>query len=177
MTLRCRFFPISPFSVRPANAKRCEIQGLSKCDPETSSVGPNNPAMLPGTAEQQFKSIRQLGLSRDLKACAARGIVYNSAINDGMFRANDQFRRIGIPACRPHTCEPSRMHQCLLGPKIQQTGSQNILNASLSFIVIVIENAHCLLSCGTRQKQTVGSRKLPRWERDKQSRRSPRTDR
>src|SRR5438105_1206352 len=73
--------------------------GFLECDPQTSSGAPNNTATLPGAAEQQLKSIWQPGLSRYLEACPAGGIVYNSAINDGSFRVNDQFGRVGISAC------------------------------------------------------------------------------
>jgi hypothetical protein len=79
-------------------------------DPQTSSGAPNHTATLPGAAEHQLKSIWQLGLPRYLEACSARGIVYNSAINDGSFRVNDQFGH-GISRRRPNTCEPSRIHR------------------------------------------------------------------
>jgi hypothetical protein len=67
---------------------------LLKCDPETPSGAPNDAAAFPGTAKHQFKSIGQLGLSGNLEACSTRGIIYNPAINDGIFRANDQFGQI-----------------------------------------------------------------------------------
>ena len=88
--------------------------GPLKYDPETSSGVPNNTATLLGAAKQQFKSIGQLDLPPNLKACPSGGIVYDSAINDGIFRANDQFGHIGSSACRPYTYEPSRMLHPLL---------------------------------------------------------------
>ena len=79
-------------------------------DPQTSSGAPNNTAALPGAAEQQLKSIWQLGLPRYLEACSAGGVVYNSAINNRSFRINNQFGH-GISLRRPYTCEPSRIHR------------------------------------------------------------------
>jgi len=60
-------------------------------------------------AEHQFKSIGQLGLRVYLKACTARGVVNNSAINNGSFRTNDEFG-LRTPACRPNASKPSRIH-------------------------------------------------------------------
>jgi hypothetical protein len=93
--------------MRSAAGKRT---GFLEHDPQTSSGAPNHTATLPGAAEQQLKSIWQLGLPRYLEACSAGGIVYNSAINDGSFRVNDQFGH-GISRRRPNTCEPSRIHR------------------------------------------------------------------
>lgn len=107
-----------------------------KCDSEAPSGAPDNPATFPGTAEQQFKSIGKFGLPPDLKAGPARRIIYNSAINNRGFGANDHFGRIGNSACRPHTCEPSRIHRRSSTTEPQWILSQTILNASLSFIVI-----------------------------------------
>jgi hypothetical protein len=84
--------------------------GFLEYDPQTSSGAPNHTATLPGAAEHQLKSIWQLGLPRYLEACSARGIIYNSAINDGSFRVNDQFGH-GISRRGPNTCEPSRIHR------------------------------------------------------------------
>jgi hypothetical protein len=93
--------------VRSAVGKRT---GFLEHDPQTSSGAPNHTATLLGAAEQQLKSIWQLGLTRYLEACSTGGIVYNSAINDGSFRVNDQFGH-GISRRRPNTCEPSRIHR------------------------------------------------------------------
>jgi hypothetical protein len=84
--------------------------GVLEYDPQTSSGAPNHTATLPGAAEHQLKSIWQLGLPRYLEACPAGGIIYNSAIDDGSFRVNDQFGH-GISRRRPNTCEPSRIHR------------------------------------------------------------------
>lgn len=118
--------PIGALSVWPTNASHreipnllkfksveiqaCQNQDLLKCNPQASSRTPNNTATLPGATEQQLKSIRQLGLRPDLKACAPGGVVHNFAINDGVFRAHDQFGRIGISSCGPHAYKPSRIH-------------------------------------------------------------------
>jgi hypothetical protein len=93
--------------IGPAVGKRTHFL---EYDPQTSSGAPNNTATLLGAAEQQLKSIWQLGLPRYLEACSAGGIVYNSAINNRGFRVNDQFGH-GISRRRPNTCEPSRIHR------------------------------------------------------------------
>ena len=109
---------------------------LLKRNPKTSSGVPNNTATLPGTPKYQFKSTRQLDLRRNLKACPARRVVYNSAINSRIFRAKDQFSAVGNSAGRPHTCEPPRMHHCpLCQPEASRIMSRNIAKASLSFMV------------------------------------------
>jgi hypothetical protein len=107
-----------------------QLKGYS----QASSVVPNDTAAFLGAAEQQFKSIGQLGLSPNLKACAARRIIDNSAINDGCFRANDQFGRVGISACRPNACKPPRMHDSPLFGKIQPTDLHVILKIRLIYL-------------------------------------------
>jgi hypothetical protein len=87
---------------------------LLKRDPDTPPGAPDNPATLLDAAKQQFKSIGQLGLSPNLDAGAAGGIVHDPAIDDREFRVNDQFGDIGISACRPNACEPARMHDVRL---------------------------------------------------------------
>jgi hypothetical protein len=100
------------FWVRPGNRYEAISASLLERNPETSSGVPNDPAPLLGTAEQQLKSIGQFGLAEHLEAGAAGGIVHNSAIDDRIFRANDQFAGVRNAACRPNTCESSRMHYC-----------------------------------------------------------------
>jgi hypothetical protein len=99
------------------------LKGYSQASP----FAPDDAAALPGAAEHQFKSTGQLGLCPYLEACAARGIIYNSAINNGSFRANDQFGRVGSSAGWPNACKPSRMHDSSPYGKIQQSGSQTNL--------------------------------------------------
>jgi len=100
-----------------------QLKGYS----QASSFAPNDTAAFLGAAEQQFKSIGQLGLPPYFEAGATGRIIYNSAINDGSFRANDQFGHVGSSACWPNACKPSRMHDSSPCGKIQQTGSQTIL--------------------------------------------------
>jgi hypothetical protein len=104
--------------------------GLSKCDTETSSGAPNNPATLLGTAEQQFKSTRQFGLPPYLKARTPGGVVHNLANNDGFFRANDQFGRIGISARRTNAYKPSWMHDRLRTPAGSQKSTHSLASIS-----------------------------------------------
>jgi hypothetical protein len=136
---------LPPRRLRPARAGAIhELSSPLKCDPQTSSGAPNHPATLPGPAEQQFKSTGQLGLPPDLKACTARRIIHNSAINNGGFRANDQFGRAGIPASRSNASKPSRVHHAPPScAKIQRTVSQNILKVSLCFMVTKIHIVCC----------------------------------
>jgi hypothetical protein len=54
-----------------------------KRNPHTSSVAPDYPATLFRTAVEQFRSTGQLGLTADLDACAAGGIINNSAMLSG----------------------------------------------------------------------------------------------
>jgi hypothetical protein len=95
---------------RRSNAMHREIAGPLKSDPQTSPGAPNNPTALLRASEKQFKSIRQPGLVPNLKTGAAGGIVYDSAINDGNFRANDQLGHIGFSACWSNASKPSRIH-------------------------------------------------------------------
>ena len=102
--------------------------GPLKNDSYASSGAPNNSATLFSTTEQQLKSSRQLDLPPDLQACPAGGIIYNSALNDGIFRANDQFGHIGISAWRPYTCESPRMHPASIPVRSQCIAYLQFLN-------------------------------------------------
>jgi hypothetical protein len=96
---------------RRSNAMHRENASPLKSDSQTSPGDPDNTATLLGATKHQFKSIRQLGLPPYLQASAASGIVYNSAINDGSLRANDQFGHIGISACWSNASKQSRIHR------------------------------------------------------------------
>ena len=118
-----------------------ELLSRSESDAETSSVPPNHPATLLGPTEQQFKSIRQLDLHPHLEACAARGIIDDLAINDRIFRTNDQFAHIRILACRTNAGKAPRIHHAPLSvTKPQQANSQSILKTSLNFMVMGMLN-------------------------------------
>jgi hypothetical protein len=57
----------------------------------TPAGNPDDPTALLRAAEQQFEALGKLDLRVYLKACAARGIIDNIAINDRGLRANDKF--------------------------------------------------------------------------------------
>jgi hypothetical protein len=116
---------------------RHEIKSLSKRDAETSSVPPNDPATLLGPTEQQFKSIRQLDLDPYFEARAAGGIIDNPALNDRIFRTNDQFGQIRMFASRTNAGKAPRIHHAPLSmTKPQRINSQSILKTSLNFMVM-----------------------------------------
>jgi hypothetical protein len=96
---------------------------MLKCNSQTPPVAPNQPATLFGATKEQFKSIGKLYLPEYFKACAASRVVYNSAINDGKFRTNDEFGHIGIFARRPNASKQSRVHFRSLS--VTQIGKQN----------------------------------------------------
>ena|SRR5947209_18585343 len=88
-----------------ARSNNCRLER----DSQPPARAPNNTATLLGTAVKQFKSIWNFDLSPNLETSAARGVVYNFAIDDGSFRIQNQFGRIGISSRRPNTCKSSWM--------------------------------------------------------------------
>lgn len=90
----------------------------ARCSPDSSEryaqaspLGPNDPAAPFAAAIEQFKSVRQRGLTVDGKASAAGRIVNNIAFDNRRTRRDDYLRGLRHSACRLHTSEAPGLHR------------------------------------------------------------------